>query len=83
MPLLFLIDFSINDGIKCIMSKNYESRIAVLQLQLEEALQMLRLVADNKRTCLEVEEWLKLNFPDFSNEDSTLTDLLKMNKTKK
>jgi hypothetical protein len=64
------------------MSKNYESHIAVLQLQLEETLQMLRLVADNKRTCLEVDEWLKLNFPDFSSDDSVITDLLKTTKTK-
>ena len=34
-----------------------------LELQLEEALQMLRLVAMSKRTCIEVQEWLDHNHP--------------------
>lgn len=59
------------------MKKDYESKMAVLQLQLDEAIQMLRLVACNKRTCLEVEEWLAINFPENDEPNNTLTDLLK------
>ena len=45
------------------MSKSSTSTsLQSLQLQLEEALQMLRLVAAGKRTCLEVEEWLDANY---------------------
>ena len=39
------------------------SKIQTLELDLEEALQMLRLVAMNKRTCFEVQEWLDNNHP--------------------
>jgi len=39
------------------------SRIQDLQLQLDEALQMIRLAANNKRTCLELQEWLDRNHP--------------------
>lgn len=58
------------------MKKHYESKLAVLQLQLDEALQMLRLVAANKRTCLEVEEWLENNFPESIEQDNAINDLL-------
>ena len=34
-----------------------------LQLQLEEAIQMLRLVAKNQRTSVEIQEWLDMNYP--------------------
>jgi len=44
-----------------------------LQFQLEEAVQMLRLVAENKRTCLEVHEWLEQNHPIL--EDQEIIDL--------
>lgn len=64
------------------MSKTHESKIATLQLQLDEAVQMLRLVAANKRTCLEVEEWLANNFPESNEDNSALLDLLKSSKTK-
>ena len=46
-----------------------------LQLQLEEAIQMLRLVAAGKRTCLEVEEWLNVNYSQNFNENDILTSL--------
>jgi hypothetical protein len=63
------------------MANSHESKIATLELQLEEALQMLQLVAANKRTCLEVEEWLKINFPDTISDNSTVLNLLKTKKT--
>ena len=44
-------------------SDSHESRLRSLELQLEEALQMLRLAAQNQRTCLEIEEWLDNNHP--------------------
>jgi hypothetical protein len=58
------------------MAKSYKSKIALLELQLEEALQMLQLVAENKRTCLEVEEWLKINFAEVNTDKDTLENLL-------
>ena len=63
------------------MANSHESKLASLELQLEEALQMLRLVAANKRTCLEVEEWLKINFPEDSPDNTSLLNLLKGQKT--
>ncbi len=39
-----------------------------LKFQLEEALQMLRLVSENKRTSVEVQEWLNQNYPEEPNE---------------
>lgn len=64
------------------MRKIYESKNATLQLQLEEAIQMLKLVAANKRTCIEVEEWLANNFPESIDDDSVVMDLLKVSKNK-
>lgn len=41
-----------------------------LKLQLEEAIQMLRLVANEERTCVEVREWLDQNYPDDADTES-------------
>lgn len=57
--------------------RTVESRISVLELQLEEALQMLRLVAKNQRTCLEVEEWLDQNHPEPKTDAETVKMLMK------
>lgn len=49
-------------------------------LQLEEAVHMLRLVAAEKRTCVEIREWLDRNYPDNEEIDSSrpiVTMLLK------
>jgi hypothetical protein len=47
------------------------------RLQLEEAVQMLRLVAREERTCMEVAEWLEQNYPEIDDSDSTpILDLL-------
>jgi len=56
------------------------SRMQDLELQLEEALQMLRLVAANQRTCLEVEEWLRINSSQSAGDSSTLTSLMSLGK---
>lgn len=53
-----------------------ENQINALQLQLEDAIQMLRLVAANQRTCLEVEEWLNINYPENTEDNSTISMLL-------
>lgn len=58
------------------VKKVHESRIRVLELQLEEAVQMLRLVASNDRTCLEVEEWLKQNHPEDQGDPDTVSALM-------
>lgn len=42
----------------------------VLEIQLEEAIQMLRLVANEERTCVEIREWLEQNYPDTADTDS-------------
>lgn len=56
------------------MKESTENIIAALQLELEEAIRMLRLVSANKRTCLEVEDWLNINYPlDENNEDDVFT----------
>lgn len=48
-----------------------------LKLQLEEAVQMLRLVAREERTCVEVAEWLEQNYPDEDEAESKpIMDLL-------
>jgi hypothetical protein len=47
-----------------------------LQLQLEESIQMLRLVAAEKRTCLEVDEWLQINYPQNISDSDILSSLL-------
>ena len=62
------------------MNRHNESKLAATQLQLDEALQMLRLVAANKRTCLEVEEWLQLNFSESTETSNTLSDLFNNSK---
>ena len=50
------------------MSKsNNSNSLNALQLQLEEALQMLRLVAAGKRTSIEVREWLESNHSSYIN----------------
>ena len=46
------------------------SKTTSLRLQLEEAIQMLRLVANEERTCVEVREWLDQNYPDDADADS-------------
>jgi len=56
------------------------SRVQTLEMQLEEAIQMLRLVAANKRTNLEVEEWLNLTYPASNNSDITIASLLGLGK---
>jgi hypothetical protein len=54
-----------------------ESQIQSLKLQLEEALQMLRLVAAQERTCMEVQEWLDANHPEADDQRSSgIMDLL-------
>lgn len=48
-----------------------------LKLQLDEAIQMLRLVAQQERTCLEVAEWLDQNHPENVESDTNpIFDLL-------
>lgn len=48
-----------------------------LRIQLEEAIQMLRLVAREERTCMEVAEWLDQNYPeDNDNDSNTIVNLL-------
>lgn len=54
-----------------------------LEIQLEEAIQMLRLVANEERTCVEIREWLEQNYPnnlDY-NSDGILNLIIK-NKSK-
>ena len=41
-----------------------------LKLQLDEAVQMLRLVAQQDRTCVEVAEWSEQNYPENEEADS-------------
>ncbi len=54
-----------------------ESQIQSLKLQLEEAIQMLRLVANQARTCMEVQEWLDSNHPESDDQRSSgIVDLL-------
>jgi len=59
------------------------SRVQALELQLEEAIQMLRLVSKNQRTCLEVEEWLEQNHPTNDEGRDTVTTLLGINNRKR
>jgi hypothetical protein len=56
------------------MTKN--DSIFSVQLQLEEAIQLLRLVAAGKRTCLEIEDWLEINYPLEISEIDTINSLL-------
>ena len=58
------------------------SKIQQLEMQLEEAIQMLRLVAAGKRTCLEIEEWLNLTYPENKNNNYVIAALLNKNKDK-
>ena len=58
------------------MDGKTENMIHVLELQLEEAIHMLRLVACNQRTCLEVEEWLKTNHPENSDDGHEFSSIL-------
>lgn len=64
-------------------NKRQESRLQALELQLEEALQMLRLVSKNCRTCLEVEEWLSQNHPEDENNREIVTTLIGTKKKRK
>lgn len=53
------------------------SRNQSLKIQLEEAVQMLRLVANQERTCVEVAEWLEQNYPEETeNNDKSIVKLL-------
>lgn len=53
------------------------SPIQSLKIQLEEAIQMLRLVANQERTCVEVAEWLEQNYPeDNDSNDKAIVNLL-------
>jgi len=63
------------------MTTKRENQVNALQLQLEDAIQMLRLVAENKRTCLEVEEWLSINYSE-NTDDGSIVNILISN-TKK
>lgn len=63
--------------------KSPESRIQILELRLEEAIQMLRLVAKNQRTCMEVEEWLAQNHPEDQGDNESVLALLKRPTKKK
>ncbi len=61
------------------MSKsNNSNSLNALQLQLEEALQMLRLVAAGKRTSIEVREWLESNHSSYINENETIENFLQV-----
>jgi hypothetical protein len=51
------------------------TKIQDLEMQLEEALQMLRLVANNQRTCLEVQDWLDINYPNLDQENPLVSVL--------
>ena len=46
-----------------------KSAVQALKIQLEEAVQMLRLVANEERTCVEVKEWLEQNYPEGNDAD--------------
>lgn len=66
------------------MIKNSNAtQLQILELQLEEAVQMLRLAADNKRTCLEIKEWLDQNFPEENNNNNVMNTLLNTTSSKK
>jgi ribonuclease PH len=52
------------------------TEIQKLELQLEEAVQMLKLVAASKRTCIEVQEWLDLNYPENQSDLETVKILM-------
>jgi hypothetical protein len=54
---------------------NSVTKLSEVQLRLEEAVQMLRLVAKNQRTSVEVQEWLDMNHP-LSEEENGLMNLL-------
>ena len=64
------------------ITRHSESRISTLELQLEEAVQMLRLAAQNKRTCLELEEWLSQNHPEDQGDVSTVSALMRSSRMK-
>jgi len=54
-------------------------KIQQLEMQLDDAIHMLRLVAANKRTTVEVDEWLNLTYPDrCATDDATLAIFLNM-----
>jgi hypothetical protein len=64
------------------VTRHAESRITTLELQLEEAVQMLRLASQNKRTCLEIEEWLLRNHPEDQGDALTVSTLMRSSRTK-
>ena len=54
-----------------------KSKKDLLELQLEEAIQMLQLVATEERTCVEVREWLEQHYPENTNkEEKSIVDLI-------
>ena len=58
------------------MTHKNENQLSALQLQLDNAIQMLRLVAASKRTCVEIEEWLNINYPENTDDNSVVSILL-------
>lgn len=53
------------------MTKNtYINKIQALELQLEEAVHVIKLASKNERTCLELEEWLIQNYPESDEIDA-------------
>jgi len=58
------------------MTHKNENQLSALQLQLDDAIQMLRLVAASKRTCVEIEEWLNINYPENTDDNSVVSILL-------
>lgn len=54
-----------------------KSSVQSLKIQLEEAIQMLRLVAKEERTCVEIAEWLEQNYPeDIDTNSKSIVNLL-------
>lgn len=53
-------------------------KIQELELRLEEAVHMIRLSSKNERTCLELEEWLDQNHPEFDDDKETMKILLNL-----
>lgn len=74
----YLVDFSFDLHYNIFMSTAVrENKTQKLELQLELAIQMLKLVAENKRTCLEVKEWLEQNHPEDQNNQEIVNALMK------
>lgn len=56
----------------------HTNKIQALELQLEDAIHMIRLASKNERTCLELEEWLNQNYPSIDNDSETIELLLNL-----